>query len=209
MPGVFQRQSLKTQLLTSHLILVALMVVVMTGAIISFLRLGRSIDRIFRDNYKSVVTAQNMKDALERMDSSALFLLAGQTRRARSQYETNEKKFARAYYIEAHNITEPGEQEMADDIGRMFAEYQKSIEKLLYANPPMQTQNARTYYFKMLEPTFVRLKSRAQDVLDINQAAIVRADERAKAEARRSSLISVAVTIGALLLAVFLAIHIQ
>lgn len=207
MRGIFQKQGLKTQLLVSHLILVALMVVVMTGAIISFFRLGRSIDRIFRDNYKSVVAAQNMKDTLERMDSSALFVLAGQTQRAQTQYEVNRKRFADAYYIEAHNITEPGEQEMADDIGRLFATYQKSIKKLLYANPPMAAHDARTLYFTSLDPTFLRLKSRAQDVLDINQAAIVRADRRAKAEARRSSIISVAITIGALFLAVFLAVR--
>ncbi len=207
MPGTFQRQSLKTQLLVSHLVLVVLMMVVMTGAIINFLRLGRSIDRIFRDNYKSVVVAQRMKDALERMDSSAVFILAGQTQRARSQYATNRARFASAYYVEAHNITEPGEQEMANDLGRWFSRYQKSAEKLLFADPPMSTSAARAFYFGTLEPEFLRLKSRAQDVLDINQAAIIRADHRAKAEARQASLTTVLATLAALVLAVFLALR--
>lgn len=194
-------------MLISHLILVALMMVVMTGAIINFFRLGRSIDRIFRNNYKSVVAAQNMKDALERMDSSATLALAGQMQRARRQYETNEKHFADAYYIEAHNITEPGERKIADDIGREFTTYKQSIEKLLYAEPAMPAQSARTLYFNTLEPGFVQLKSRAQDVLNINQNAIVRADKRAKTQARNASITSVIVTIAALLLAVFLALR--
>ena len=183
------------------------MMVVMTGAIVNFFRLGRSIDRIFRNNYKSVIAAQSMKDALERIDSSATFVLAGQAERARSQDQTNQKRFAAAYDVEAHNITEPGEQEMAGDIGRMFAGYRKLTEKLLYADPPMSTSAARAYYFGTLEPVFVKLKGRAQDVLDLNQAAIVRADQRAKAQARSASLTSVAVTIAALLLAVGLALR--
>ena len=75
----------------------------------------------------------------------------------------------------------------------------------MYANPPMPTADARSYYFGTLEPLFISIKGRAQDVLELNQAAIVRADERAKAEARRASVTSFAVTVGALLLAVVLA----
>src|SRR5947208_56022 len=105
-------RNLRVQLLISHLVLVALMVVVMVGAVFDFLRLGRSIDGILRDNYKSVAAAQDMKEAVERQNSAALMYLAGQTQRARTEYETNWPRFLYAYQIEAHNITEPGEQEI-------------------------------------------------------------------------------------------------
>jgi NtrC-family two-component system sensor histidine kinase KinB len=45
-------KSLRTQLLASHLALVALMAVVMLGAVANFFRLGQSIDRILKDNYR-------------------------------------------------------------------------------------------------------------------------------------------------------------
>ena len=83
------RKSLKTELLMSHLLLVGLMLVVMLVAIAGFFRLGQSVDRILRDNYKSVVAAQDMKEALERVDSAATFFLAGQTAKARDQYKQN------------------------------------------------------------------------------------------------------------------------
>lgn len=204
---VFRTQSLRVQLLVSHLVLVLLMVVVMAGAIVNFFSLGRSIDRIFQNNYKSVIAAQHMKDALERMDSSAAFVLAGQVQEARTQYEANRPRFEAAYNIQAHNITERGEGALAADLGRQFAEYRKAVEKLIYASPPMPLALARPYYFSKLAPAFVRLKGRAQDVLDLNQAAIIRADVRAKAEARAASWRSVAVTLGALLIALFLALR--
>ena len=197
-------QNLKTQLWLSHLLLILLLVMVMAGAIVNFVRLGRSIDRILKDNYKSVIAAQDMKEALERQDSAATFFLAGQAQKARDQYQANWKRFQDAFQIEAHNITEQGEQQIADDIGRQFTGYRQNVERLLYASPAMPPDKSRAYYFGTLEPDFTRLKQRAQDVLDVNQQAIVQADEQAKAEARRASLTSVLVTMGAFVLSLLL-----
>ena len=197
-------QNLKTQLWISHLLLVLLLTLVMASAIVNFVRLGRSIDRILKDNYKSVIAAQTMKEALERQDSAATFFLAGQSEKARAQYQANWTQFRDAYQTEAHNITEQGEQQIADDIGRRFTAYGENVERLLYAKPKMASEPARAYYFGTLEPEFAQLKQRAQDVLDLNQTAIVQADERAKVEARSASTISIGVTAGACLLALLL-----
>src|SRR5690348_16586790 len=103
-------RNLRIQLLISHLLLVLLMGVVMVGAVVNFFHLGRSVDQILRDNYKSVVAAQDMKETLERQDSAATFIRAGQVKKARNQYQANRPLFQDAYDIEAHNITEAGEQ---------------------------------------------------------------------------------------------------
>ena len=79
-------------------------------------------------------------------DSAATFFLAGQAQKARDQYQANGTRFRDAYQIEAHNITEQGEQQIADDIGRRFAAYRLNVERLLYANPAMQPEVARAYY---------------------------------------------------------------
>lgn len=200
-------RSLRTQLLLSYLLLVLLMAVVMVVAVVNFWRLGRSVDRILRDNYKSVVAAQNMKEALERQDSAATFFLAGQADQARRQFEANRSRFEQAYQIEANNITESGEQHVADDLGRRFAHYRRDMKRLLYARPPLVPDRARSFYFGMLEPQFVGLKRRAQDVLDLNQNAILQADRRAKRQAERATWLSVGMTAGALALAVVLALR--
>ena len=199
-------RNLRTQLLTSHLTLALLMLLGMAGGVLNFYRLGRSIDRILKDNYKSVIAAQNMKETLERQDSAATFFLAGQVEKARAQYRANVPLFRAAYDIEAHNITEPGEQDVTDDIGRRFEAYQKKVEALLYANPPLSNEQARSYYFATLEPDFLRLKQQAQDVLNLNQEAIVRANDQAKTEAWKASRVGEAVTAGAFGLAILFAL---
>jgi two-component system, NtrC family, sensor histidine kinase KinB len=199
------KSRLRTQLLFSHLLLVGLMLAVLLVAVAGFFRLGQSVDRILEDNYKSVVAAQNMKEALERMDSSATFFLAGQTEKARAQYRANHPRFEAAYRIEATNITEAGEQQIADDLGAQYRVYRANLERLLYPKTPLSTQAARRLYFEILEPSFLKLKQRAQDILDLNQTAIVRADARAKQEARWASSWSIGITAAAVLFGLGLA----
>ncbi|MDQ2731465.1 MAG: hypothetical protein M3Y56_07390, partial [Armatimonadota bacterium] len=140
-----------------------------------------------------------------RQDSAATFFLAGQKSKALSQYERNGRLFQKAYKVEANNITESGEQQMANDIQRQYAVYRKAIEKLLYSNPPMPVSEAKANYFGTLDPAFLHLKQRAQDVLELNQAAIVKADADAEAEAVRASWTGVGVTVGAFLMALLAA----
>lgn len=198
--------NLRTRLLLSHLILIGIMLVVIIGGVASVVHLGRSIDRILKDNIKSVYAAQDMKEALERQDSAATFYLAGQVERARRQYREYAPKFEDAFHKEDTNITEPGERQMADDIGRWYEAYRRNLATLLYAVPPMAPQEARAHYFGTLEPAFERIKGRAQDVLRINQDAIQRASNAAKAEARRASWTGIGVAASAFALALVLAV---
>lgn len=200
-------RSLRVQLLVSHLSIVALMVAVMAGSVASFLHLSRSIDRIFKDNYKSVLAAQDMKQAIERQDSAAAFYLGGQVEKARSRYEANAVRFQTALATASGNVTEPGEKPVLEDIERQFETYRTGMRTLLYADPPLSRSEARALYAGKLEPAFEQLDRRSQDVLDLNQAAILRADRTAKDEARRASRTSIAVTAAAFFLALFFALR--
>jgi NtrC-family two-component system sensor histidine kinase KinB len=194
-------KSLRTQLLASHLALVALMALVMLGAVANFLRLGGSIDRILRDNYQSVIAAQTMKESLERQDSAATFFLAGQSAKARAQFERNTPIFEKALVFERSNITERGEQSIADALQRDYKTYKPGVQSLLNG----EHKDGARFYFSTLEPLFLKIKGEAQSVLDLNQAAILRADERAKRDARQGALLGIAMTVAALGLAIWFA----
>ncbi|MES2462737.1 MAG: ATP-binding protein [Armatimonadota bacterium] len=196
------RRSLRTQLLLSHLLLVGLLLGVCLIAVAGFFRLSRSVDRILEDNYKSVVAAQNMKESLERLDSAASFFLAGQQEQARRQYQENLPLFEAAYRVEATNITEVGEQAISDDLGAQFAAYRADLNGLMNAKSPLASKPARTLYFDTLQPRFAQVKRRVQDVLDLNQGAILRADEQAKTEAESAAIASIGITILAVVLGV-------
>ena len=51
-------------------------------AVSLFAKLGRCVDVILRENFRSVLAAQQMKETAERMDSALFFSLAGEEREA-------------------------------------------------------------------------------------------------------------------------------
>src|SRR6476661_6467350 len=102
-------RTLRTKLLIGLTPLLALIVGLGLWAIVMFSRLGNNIDVILRENYQSVLYAQNMKEALERMDSALLFSLAGDERQAREQFDRHRPSFELNLEREHRNITLEGE----------------------------------------------------------------------------------------------------
>jgi two-component system, NtrC family, sensor histidine kinase KinB len=186
--------SLRQRVLLSYLFLMLVLMLAGAWGIYHFVVLGRAVDRILRNNYRSILAAENMKDALERQDSAAMFHVAGQDEKAWAQYRTHAARFGREYHDAANNLTEVGEPEVIDDIGRQFRTYTALI--LSFLQPPARVTPAeqRRIYFSQLEPAFLRLKNRCDDLLHLNQAAMVRANARAIQLSQRATWSTVAVT---------------
>src|SRR5689334_23275605 len=106
-------KTLRTRLLIGLTPLLAIMVGLGLWAIVMFSRLGNNIDVILRENYRSVLATEGMKEALERMDSALLFVIGGEEQQARDQFAEYRPMFERNLEIEQGNITLPGEQELA------------------------------------------------------------------------------------------------
>src|SRR3954470_2990868 len=115
--------TLRTKLLIGLTPLLALMLGLGLWAIVMFSRLGGDIDVILRENYRSVLAAQNMKEALERMDSALLFAIGGQEARAREQFGESRPTFEANLRIERGNVTLPGEGQLADELSSHYARF--------------------------------------------------------------------------------------
>src|SRR4051794_10995981 len=116
-------KTLRTKLLIGLTPLLALMVGLGLWAIVMFSRLGGNIDVILRENYRSVLAVQNMKEALERMDSAALFAIGGRDDRGRKQYAKFRPVFEKHLKTEQNNVTLPAEQDMADRLTNLYGAY--------------------------------------------------------------------------------------
>jgi signal transduction histidine kinase len=199
--------SLRQKLFLSYALLVLASLGGAAWSVRQLTTLGQSVQLIMRNNYRSVVDAQNMKETLERQDSAMQFHIAGYDAKARPQYEENRQKFAWFYDNAAHNITEIGEPEAIGDIGAQFAAYSRMDQAFLQSRMPA-SEEARVY-FGRLEPAFVRLKNRCQDLLDINQKAMLRAQDRAERQAARAAQATISLAIGALVLGFLYALNLS
>jgi len=132
--------------------LLVIILIIGGQSIIQFQELGQSIDVILRENYRSVVACQEMKEALERMDSGILFVLLGYDEEGRKLIFTNEERFEKALKVELGNITVPGEGQKAAALKDLFARYREALDGIL-TKPPSGEQS-RNRYFRELLPLF-------------------------------------------------------
>jgi hypothetical protein len=199
--------SLRTQLLFSHLALVGLMVVIMATSVGAFYVLGRGIDRVIGLNYQSVVAARAMKLALERENDAAMLVLANEHQRAHELDRDYWPMFLSGYDKESHSISEPGEQEMVDDLKVRQVELRTLLDGLLRADPPLETEAAKAHYFRKLYPQLDALRNLVQSVLELNESGILLAKDRAHRVARLAAWVSMGLTAASFVLAIGFALY--
>jgi NtrC-family two-component system sensor histidine kinase KinB len=193
--------SLKQKLAFSYGLLIVILLSVSAWGVYHFVRLGRAIDVILVDNYKSILAAENMKEALERQDSSAMFSIAGHADKARRQFAENAEIFSREFQLAENNITEKGEDKIIADIKNQYSVYQQDLEAFLNQSPQAKKNNPSDSYADKSEPAFLALKNRIDDLLHLNQQAMLRASERATAESVRAELSTGVVAVAGLIFA--------
>ena len=150
-------------------------------SIIQLSRLGESIDVILRENYRSVIACQEMKEALERIDSGILFSLQGNTQKGHEQIRINEQAFEKALQVELNNITLPGEGEKATLLQKNYNQYKSSLKDAV--DSPLPIDHRRQTYFNELLPLFDRIKGTANEILQMNQQNMHEANDRARRSA--------------------------
>ncbi|HEV3166856.1 MAG TPA: ATP-binding protein [Isosphaeraceae bacterium] len=175
-------KTLRTKLMVGLAPLLAIMVGLGLWAIIMLNHLGGRIEVILKENYRSVLAAEGMKEAIERMDSAAQFAINGQDERARRQFRQYQPMFEQHLDVEKNNITLPGEREM---VKRLAGHYDTYIRKTnaFYGLPAAPSQARSDAYFdseRGLLKTFTDIKNDADDILHINQANMEAEDRRAR-----------------------------
>lgn len=190
--------TLRAKLLLAQVPLGLALVVLGLVAVWAVSSLGARALTIFKDNYKSVLAAQNMKESIERMDSAAVFLPLGRRDLAEPQMRENRRRFEQQLEIQEHNITEPGEQEATNKLRSDWDRYQQEFDAYLQIPQPEQAD----YYFSKLQPQFVTVKNAAEVILNINQDAMRQKSDDANQLAQRTSMLVVSTALLALVVGV-------
>ena len=179
-------KTLQTKLLIGLLPTLAILVGLGLWGIVMFYRLGGNIDVILRENYRSILAAERMKEAVERMDSGLLFAVGGRDQRGREQFLANRPRFEENLAIEQGNITLAGERGLAESVDSLFRGYISSAERF-FAIPADQIGQRSELYFRELLPAFEAIKTRADEILVLNQDNMTAMDRRARQNAATSS----------------------
>jgi len=174
---------------------------VVSVIVVSFL--GSHSQTILKDNYRSVLAAQRMKEAIERMDSGALFIAAGQRAKGIEQAEKNRPIFEAELKVQEGNITESGEKEFTEGLRAAWTDYQ---QKFVRFEKSGSVEEAKQLYFDELEAAFNKVKTAADEILTVNQDTMVRKSDGVRRTAERMNAITMTVAFAALVLGLFVSI---
>jgi len=189
--------NLRGKILVAELPLAACLALVAFLAVETISSLGLRSDLILRDNYRSVLAAQRMIEAIDQINSGALLAIVGEQD---PEAAAQRARFESELGAQENNISEPGEKEATARLRTQWQNYQADADKLLALSDP---KAAKDFYLSTLRKDFAAVKSSADDVLALNQDAMVRKSDRTRAAARRMEEIMIAAGIGAFLLGIF------
>jgi signal transduction histidine kinase len=142
----FMTLGLRSRIVLTVVPLLMLLGILGGTAVFLLYHLGDSIRAILRENYDSVVYMERLNEALERIDSSFQFALAGEEDKARRQYVQNWPKYEQSLWQEQHNITLPGEGELVAQLTELTGRYRRQGETF-YSQPASALAARRRDYF--------------------------------------------------------------
>ncbi|MFO7897774.1 MAG: PAS domain-containing sensor histidine kinase, partial [Planctomycetota bacterium] len=111
---------LRRRILVGYGIALVLTAVVLGWAVTNLVRLGQASDAILRENYKSILAAENMIDAIERQDSATLLVMLDYSDEGLRQFHENENQFLQWLGRARDNITIAEEPTVPLDIGMNY-----------------------------------------------------------------------------------------
>ncbi len=177
--------TLKKKLLLAQLpLIVALLLIGIISAVTTH-KIGETSQIILKDNFRSVLAVEKMKEALERIDSAVLLIIIEDHRKdGEDIIDEYLNTFEHELKIQLNNITEKGEKEATELLNSLWYEYKTRLtvfRKSQYSN------TMKRIYFNEISPLFKKTKSTADRILVMNQDAIVQKSDQVRKVSRQTN----------------------
>jgi two-component system, NtrC family, sensor histidine kinase KinB len=195
--------TLKQKILIGYGVVFVCMGLVVAWSVINLVSLGRATDAILSENYRSILAAENMVDALERQDSAVLLLFLGDAEKGIAQFRENEAVFLEWLARAKDNVTIPGEAEIVGAIETGFGSYRARFSELTELRRTASDALPLTLpvYHERIHGLFSRVRETSVKLRALNEETMYAASLTARGVARRAIWSTSLVAAGALGLA--------
>ena len=177
--------TLRKKIFIGYGLTLILMVLILIWAFLNLWNLGQASDAILRENYRSILAAENMVYAIERQDSAVLLIFLGYEEQGWTQFRENEGTFFQWLGRAKDNITVEGEDKVVGSIETGYSAYLKLIAEIkpISISGPSK---AAIFYHETLLPSFLKVREACIHLRDINQENMYKVSDRASFIARRA-----------------------
>ncbi|MHB8634947.1 MAG: sensor histidine kinase [Fimbriimonadaceae bacterium] len=200
-------RSLRVQLLISHLVLVLMLAVVMSGAIQRLFVLSRSLQRVTQDDFNGEISAERMREALAGEQTGVTICLIGRPDLAKEVIGQADQAFTLSLAQNSMNVVDPGTRALANGAAALHGAYRAGLQQFLATYLARGRRPAEAVYVAKVRPVEKELTDRLHALVSANRRSIAAADADVRRDARGAFITSVLVTAAALVLAVVLALR--
>lgn len=200
-------RSLRVQLLLSHLALVLMLAVVMSGAIRRLFVLSREVERVTLSNFNGEISAERMREALAEEQTGILICLIGRPDLAASRITAADHAFAVSQAENTSSVSSPITHRLASDAALLHTQYRNGVQLFLATYQRQGRQAAEVVYVQQVRPVEQHLTDKLQDLVVTNRSAIAASNSAVLSDAGGAFVTSILVTTAALILAVYLALR--
>jgi NtrC-family two-component system sensor histidine kinase KinB len=177
--------TLRKKIFIGYGITLVLMVLVLVWAFFNLWSLGQASDAILKENYKSILAAENMVYAIERQDSALLLMFLGYQEQGWNQFRENESVFFQWLGRAKDNITVEGEDKVVNMIETEYSKYLDHVSELR----PISVAGPRktgAFYHETILPSFLSVRDTCIRLREINQENMFKISDRAHFIAKRA-----------------------
>lgn len=177
---------LRRKILIGYGLVLTLMVTVCALAVVSLHRLGQASQAILQENYRSILAAQNMIEAIERQDSATLLLLLGYNNQGQKQFQEYEVEFLQWLGRAKDNITIAGEGQLVKTIEQKYQDYLAAFSQLGQWLLTPAPNGSTDSYHQTMQPQFQSVRARCIQLRRLNQQIMEAASVRAESVSTRA-----------------------
>ncbi|NTV89643.1 MAG: cell wall metabolism sensor histidine kinase WalK [Clostridiales bacterium] len=184
--------------------LVGLIAIVGITASWNLLGLSRAVDGLMVANYKSINGATNMLDALDMQDSAIIVYINEDSDKGLILFNESNALFLKWFEVNAGNVTEPGEQQVVDDIKASYDSYMSNFLELQSLVASGDKTKSTAFYYSDLIPDFTKTKAGLKQLILLNEKSMFKSQAQATENSRNAMYLVFGLSLAAIAVGFFL-----
>jgi len=170
--------SIRAKIIWTFAILVMLNLAASFWSMYNFYALGTTVAKILRENYQSVLAAENMVKSLERQDNALLAASEGEDVTRAGGYNENKDLFYYWYDQAVRWGALPTAPPLLDSIQSAYRAYATYADSMIARTQQGAFEEAKEYYFSAVRLHSDELRELCFELFQMNQTAMVNAEAR-------------------------------
>jgi len=186
---------LKYKILSGFIILAVMLIVAGIISIFELTHIGKSVQDLLDDNYKSIDASNTMLEALEREDSGILLLILGKWEEGRKTIQQADSMFNVGYDIAKNNLTIPNEENYIKDIDTKYNAFKSKWIKPIVGT---KKEGDLEWYYENHHKAFTEVKAAVKNLMELNHHTMYNTGSELKGRAQRAVMPGIVAIIAAI-----------